>query len=168
MKGGQELYSWFGFFQAVYPDVYTAAITGPTLDMRDYAAINFLVNINSFASAGDNGTNCFKFCLQHGTASAAGVDQWSLVPGSQLIGSVYGGYASTAETGVFAILESKTDLGGTTGASGCGTYIVGYKKDTTHRYIRIFVSISGNASAAWMGAEAMFGSPNNWPVNSPV
>jgi hypothetical protein len=163
---GKELFSHFGYFQAIYPDVYTAAITGLTIDMRGYEAALFVVNINSYASAGaDAATNQWIFTLQHASASTAGADTWSLVPNSQLIHSVAGGYGSTASTGLFFTLDSKTDLGGTTGASGNGILFVGYKGDTNHRYVRLYVSVLSVPSAAWMAGTCILGSPANWPVN---
>lgn len=166
---GKEIYSSFGFFQAIYPDVYSAAITGLTIDMQGYEEVVFAVNINSYASAGaDAATNMWIFELQHASASAAGADTWSLVPGSQIIHSVYGGYDSTASTGMFFSLQSKTDLGGTTGASGNGILFVGYKMDPNHRYVRLYVSVLSVPSAAWMAATAILGNASTWPVNTAI
>lgn len=163
-----ELYSSFGFFNAFYADVYTAAAEGLTIDLLNANAVTFAIAINSFASAGDNGTNAFCFLLQHGLASADGVSAWSNVPLSQIIHSVEGGYDSTASDGRFYVMGSKTDLGGTTGASGNGIIFAGYKKDVLHRYVRVYLSISGNASAAWMAGVAFTGNVSDWPVNTPV
>ena len=166
---GKELYSHFGYFQALNPEVSAAAVAGITIDMLGYEAVQFVVNVNSYASAGaDAATNAWKFMLQHGIASAAGVAGWSLVPESQLIHSYFGGYDSTAETGIFFSMQSKTDLGGDTGASGCGILIVGYKQDVEHRYVRLYISVLSVPSAMFVGATAILGSPSNWPVNESV
>jgi hypothetical protein len=45
---------------------------------------------------------------------------------------------------------------------------VGYKKDVLHRYVRFYLSISGNPSTCWIGATAVTGYPNHWPVNESV
>lgn len=171
MSSGKENFSSFGYFNAFAADLYgeAAVITGNTIDMRGYEAVFFAVAINSFASAGDNGANntgCFL--LQHASISALGVDTWSLVPNSQLIHSVAGGYDSTASTGRFFELLSKTQLGGLTGVSGNGIIFVGYKCDASHRYVRLYMSVSGAVSTFWAGGVAILGSPANWPVNDPV
>jgi hypothetical protein len=137
--------------------------------MLGYEEIQFVVNVNSYASAGaDAATNTWKFILEHGIATTAGVGGWSLVPESQIIHSVLGGYGSTAETGIFFSMQSKTQLGGTTGASGNGIIIVGYKPDTTHRYIRLYVSVLSVPSAMWCAGTAILGNKSSWPVNDAI
>ena len=162
MAGGKELYSSFGFYTAIAADIYTAAVSGQTLDMTGFEAIQFVVNYASHASGGAPGNNIFRFYIEHGLASAAGVSAWSLVPGSQYIHSVYGGY-SAADSGYTAgmlIISGQ--------ALGSYVQFMGYKKDNLHRYIRLGMSISGVPSAMWAGGIAIFGTPANWPVNVPV
>lgn len=159
---GRDGYSNFGFYNAFPADVPAAAAAGRTIDMRSFDTMTMVVNAHSLGSAGALGATAWKLVLQQGLASAAGVSAWSNVPLSQIIHSVEGGYGSTAEDGVFQILDSNTD------AVSNITYAVGYKKDTAHRYIRLYLSVSGAASAMWLGAIAIAGLPGEWPVNEPV
>lgn len=169
MGSFNEMYSNFGFFQALCADVYSAAATGDTLDLRGYGTVAIGVLINSYASAGaDAATNNWIFTLQHGLPSALGVSAWSLVPLSQIIHSVEGGYASTASDGVFQLIGSRSDAVFADAAGGSGFFFVGYKQDTTHRYLRLYVSVLSVPSAAWMGAFAVVGNAGIWPVNDPI
>ena len=179
MSGGKDFYSSFGFFQAINPDITTDTnvVTGNPIDVRNYGGCTLVITINSFASAGDNGTNAAWFVLQYGYSNPA-VITWSNVHNSLIIHDVYGGYDSTASTGRFFNLESKTSLLGSdnvtaSATGGYGRLIVGYKKpvgnnNSTHRWVRVFMSLSGNASTMWLAAVAVCGSPNNWAVNSPI
>jgi hypothetical protein len=166
----RDNYSNLGFFNAfpVGPTGSVAAATnGNTIDLRGYDGATMIVTFTSINSGGAGGAGDYIiFVLQHGTASAAGVDQWSVVPGSLLIHSVYGGYDSTSETGIFLSLASASEISGSTQAST--VLYVGYKGDTTHRYLRLKISNVGNASALDMGAICILGRPADWPVNSPV
>ena len=134
MSGGKDFYSSFGFFQAINPDITTDTnvVTGNPIDTRGYDGATFIVAINSFASAGDNGANAAWFVLQQGYSNPA-VITWSNVHNSQLIHGSYGGYDSTASTGRFFCLGSKTDLLGSdnvtaSATGGYGRIMVGYKK----------------------------------------
>lgn len=159
--GIKENYSDFKFYDAMSSDLTTAARTGESIDLRGYRAATLIVNGFSCDSGLVNSVaDCYKYILQHGLASAAGVSTWSNVPGSQLIHSVYGGYDSTAETGLFAY-----GFASTMGISNTPLLQeVGYKMDTKHRYLRFFLSISGNPSAAYLGAVMMLGRAGDWPV----
>jgi hypothetical protein len=165
----KENYSGFGYFNAFAAGVTSSAAgaqNGLTIDLQGYEAVTFALNICSYASGGANGAGDYVvFMLQHGLASALGVSAWSLVPNSQLIHSVVGGYGSTAETGEFLSLASASEIA-TSGNSA--VYFVGYKKDADHRYIRLKYSNVGAASAMNMAALAVVGSPANWPVNEAV
>lgn len=166
MSHFNEMFSSFGFFEALAADVYSAAATGDTIDLREYGTVGIAVLINSYASAGaDAATNNWIFTLQHGLPSALGVSAWSLVPLSQILHSVEGGYGSTASDGVFQLIGSVSDTVFADAAGGSGFFFVGYKKDTLHRYLRLYVSVLSVPSAAWMGAVAICGNPSNWPVN---
>lgn len=137
---------------------------GNTIDLRGYNAVTIAMNIHSIASAGDMGAaDKILFILQHGLASAAGVSAWSNIPNSQLIHSVYGGYDSTGETGVFASIQSATDV-----TAVSEVFKVGYKGDTTHRYLRVVVRNSDAASAAWAAGIAILSEPDTWAVNESV
>ncbi|MFA5397563.1 MAG: hypothetical protein WC346_16250 [Methanogenium sp.] len=162
---GRDIYSNFGWLVALPSGVRSAAVAGETIDVQAFDAVTFIVNGTSCDSAAANSAaDCFKLTLQHGLASAAGVSAWSVVPGSQLIHSVYGGYTSTGETGLFAYGFQSTMNSGAT----MRPQVVGYKKDVLHRYVRFYLSISGNPSTCWIGAAAVTGYPNHWPVNESV
>jgi len=161
----RDLYSNFGWLTALGSELRSAAVAGETIDLQAYDAVTFIINGASCDSgAANSAADCFKYVLQHGLATAAGVAGWSVVPGSQLIHSVYGGYDSTGETGVFAYGFQSTMNSGAT----MRPQFVGYKKDVTHRYVRFYLSISGNPSTCWIGANAVVGYPNHWPVNESV
>lgn len=154
----RENYSNFSFYNAL-PSASSVvpATAGLTVDMQGYGAVTMIVNVGliRFQSA-----SALHLRLQHGTASAAGVDQWSNVPASLLIHSVAGGYGSTAETGIFQSFLS-TEMGST-------TYAVGYKGDNLHRYIRIYISGDAGLGSMVAGAVALLGEPSNWPINDAV
>ena len=166
----RDLYSNLAFYNAFIPGpsaVAAGATEGNTIDMRGFNAAAMAIALTSFCSGGANGAGDYIiFCLQHGTASAAGVDQWSLVPESQLIHSVMGGYDSTAETGLIMSITSASEITGSTQASI--VLRVGYKGDGTHRYLRLHYSNVGNASGCYVGAICVLGLPADWPINSPV
>jgi hypothetical protein len=166
--GNRENYSNFAYYHAWAPDVTTDAAGsagGQTIDMRGYDTVTLAIMIKSYASLGNGAGDYVVFQLMHGLASAAGVSAWSLVPLSQIIHSVVGGYDSAASTGEFLSIASASDIA----ASGnSATYIVGYKKDNKHRYLRLNISNVGAASAMWLAAIAVLGEPANWPVNEPV
>lgn len=166
---GRDGYSNFGFFQAFAPRATTSAAgaeNGDTLDLQGYETATIVLNILSYCSGGANGAGDYIiFYLQHGLASAAGVSAWSTVPNSQIIHSVAGGYDSTAETGWVASYMSASEIAA---SANSVTEIVGYKKDTLHRYLRIKMSNVGAASAAFAGAIAILGRPGDWPINEPV
>jgi len=155
----RDLYSNFGFFEALTSPVAAVVVstTGNTIDLLGYGGAVMIVTVGDirFQSA-----SALHLRLQHGTASAAGVDQWSNVPASLFIHSAAGGYDSTAETGVWQSFLS-TEM-------GSNVYAVGYKGDQTHRYLRLYVS--GDAGVGSMRAAAccLLGLPSEWPVNDPV
>lgn len=180
MGGNREHFTDFGFFTAWKSDLISDAQgdqNGEEIDLLGYDTATILFNIYSLASAGAQGAgDKILVLLQHGLASttpADGASAYSLVPGSQIIGTVYGGYASTASTGIIGSWTSKTELVTvstyTTLANASGAVIaVGYKKDTTHRFLRIVVRNSDAASAAWGCGIAILGEAGDWPVNTPI
>jgi len=163
----RENYSSFKYFDAWTADLISDAQgdqAGNTIDMRGYNAVTVAFNVASLASAGAMGANdLILVILQHGLASAAGVSAWSIIPNSQLINSVYGGYDSTGETGIFASLASTTDV-----TAHSEIFFTGYKKDTLHRYLRILVRNSDAASAGWAAGVAILGEPDTWAVNESI
>ena len=160
---GKEVYSNFGFFNALQnQSVGDALITGESIDIQSYEAVTFIVNVG--ATTGATATFAatdHEFQLQHGLASAAGVSTWSVVPyGSQLIHSVVS-QGQTLTSGVWQLIASYTQAS--------TVYAVGYKKDKDHRYVRLMVSASGAPSIfSALGAIAICGFPNNWPINTPA
>jgi hypothetical protein len=180
MGGNRDKFSDFGFFTAWKSDLISSAQgdqNGEEIDLIGYDAATILFNIYSMASGGAQGAgDKILVLLEHGLASAVpadGASAYSLVPGSQIIGIVYGGYDSTGSTGIIGSWMSKTELVTVstydTLANASGALVaVGYKKDHTHRFLRLVVRNSDAASAAWACGIAILGDPNNWPVNTPV
>jgi len=178
--GNREHFTDFGFFNAWKPDVMSDAQgdqNGTEIDMIGYDTATVIFAMASYASAGaQGGADITRILLQHGLASttpADGASAYSLVPGSQIIGIVYGGYDSTASTGIIGSWMSKTELVTvstyTTLANASGAIIaIGYKKDNLHRFLRIVVRNSDAASAAWGCGIVLLGEPANWAVNTPI
>ena len=154
----RDIVSSLGFFQAFDADVATAAAAGETIDLRGYNVAVITANVHGLASAGSMAATAWKFVLQHGLASDAGVSAWSNVAASLMLHSVYGlnGATSTASDGVWEYLDSATES---------GTFFVGYRGDTEHRYLRLYLSASGAASTMGFGAQAVLGLKHQWPVN---
>ncbi len=161
-----DTYSNLKYFQAFDADITgdaQADENGNTIDMRGFHAITVTMNAFSLASAGDMGAaDIVFFLLQHGLASAAGVSTWSDVPESQLIHSVFGGLGSTAETGIFASIQSNAEV-----TAISGMYKVGYRQDADHRFLRVVVRNSDAASAMNLSGTAI-AMPDTWPVNEPI
>lgn len=185
MGGNREHMTDFGFFTAWKADLISDAQgdqNGIEIDTLGYDTVTVVFNLYSLASAGAMGAgDKILLLLQHGLASAVGTEgasAYSLVPGSQIImvsGSGYGGYDSTASTGILMSIMSKTEL--VTAGSAYGTpinnasgilVVAGYKKDHSHRFLRLVVRNSDAASAAWGCGVVLLGEPNNWPVNEPT
>lgn len=169
MGGNRDNYSNFAYYNAWGADYVTDAAGsagGLTIDMLGFDTVTLALNVCSYCSGGANGAGDYiVFQLMHGLASAAGVSTWSLVPLSQIIHSVEGGYNSTASDGEFLSLASASEIA----ASGnSAVYIVGYKKDVLHRYLRLNISNVGAASALNLAAVAILGLPGDWAVNTPV
>jgi hypothetical protein len=167
MGSFRDGYSNFGFYTAMSARVTSSAAgaaNGATIDRQGFETVTFLVNCASYCSGGANGAgDQVELIIQHGLASAAGVSAWSNVPLSLIIHSVEGGYASTAEDGIFQILTSGTSI-----SDSADTYIVGYKGDYNHRYVRFKYSNIGDASSMWLAANCVLGEPANWEVNTPI
>jgi len=169
----KEFYSNFGFFCAFRPNIISDAQGtehGYEMDMQGYKAVTIIGELTSYASAGAQGAaDITTVLLYHGLASAAGVSAWSLVPGSQIIHSVYGGIGSTGETGIIMSIMSKTDLNTDSTVAASGIIVMaGYKMDTTHRYLRVDVRNSDAASAGYFAAFAIMEPSGDWPINEAV
>jgi hypothetical protein len=160
MKGNIfDLYSSLGFFNALESKSAGGCVPGTAgtdIDLQGYDGCVFVVNVGAinFAAA-----SALHMCLQHAKVSTAGgAGTYSMVPGSLLIHSVYGGYDSTAETGIFHSM---------TVGSTSTVYAVGYKGLDDYRYVRVYISGDGGTGSMQAGAIALLGA-HNWPVNTPV
>lgn len=166
----KDQFSSFGFYNAIPTGTTGAAAgatNGNTIDLRGFNAATLIGTLTSINAGGAGGAGDYWILvIQHGLASAAGVSAWSNVPGSMLVHSVFGGYDSTAETGVFLSLTSASEITGSTQASY--VFAIGYKGDAAHRYIRFKMSNVGDASALEIGANWILGQPGDWSINTPV
>jgi hypothetical protein len=160
MSVKRDLFSHLGFFRALYPGTQAAAAAGETIDLRDFDAATIAFDCYTLTSA-LSATLGYYGVLQHGLASAAGVSAWSNVPASLFLHSVYGAMDSTSETGRFKVMESQTDSGIT---------FIGYKGDHKHRYLRVYLSLSGTpvSNGCQVGAVAILGDAHLWPVNTAI
>jgi len=164
----KDLYSGLGFFQAIPPKLYTTwNIEGLAIDTEGYEGVTFVVNIGSVGSAGDLGATSFlQLQIEHAlgstydTAASASAGTWSEAYPSQLIHSVLGmaGAYSTLDSGIFQSIVDST-YGGT-------VYACGYKGP--RRFVRVNVSGEDGASDVELGAIAILGMPDSWPVNAAV
>lgn len=160
---GKDIYSNFGYYQVLAPQDLTgaAAFTGDDIDIQDFEAVMFVVNVGAITSAGAiAATDAHQFIIQHGLASADGVSTYSdVVYGSQLLHSVVSG-AQTLTSGIWQSVGSYT--------AASTVYAIGYKKDHDHRYVRLVFSYISTPSVMSVGAIAICGWPNNWPINDAV
>lgn len=162
MMGGKDIYSNFGYYDAVHMQTAgTAAINGTTIDLQQFNACTFVIKLGSIATGGIPAASYHNIMIQHGLASAAGVSAWSdVVYGSQLLHSIVS-TSHTLTSGVWQSITSYTD--------GSQVYILGYKKDSEHRYVRIKLSATGAPSViSQVAAIAVCGFPANWPINAPL
>ena len=153
----RDLISHLKFYQALEPRAVDATENGDTIDLLGYDACTFMVNIGSFAANVDAGSY-YIIGLQHGTASAAGVDAWTDVGAQNVLHSVIGsgGATSTITSGIWLTINS---------ASMSGTVQqIGYLGDTTHRYVRLVLSIVLTPTSTLIGAVCVLGKPSVWPV----
>jgi hypothetical protein len=165
MGGNRSDYSNFGFFDAIAMPTalgIVAETNGRTIDLQGYDTATLIVHAG-LQSTGSTGTSDFRLVLQHAYSNAAGALTWSLVPGSLLINSVFGGYGSTASTGLFDYITQSM-----CNASDNKIGAVGYKKNPTYRWIRLVVSITGTPSITPVQGTWLLGKPGDWPVNTPI
>lgn len=155
-------YSEFKFLQALEPQDVAAggATNGITIDRRGYGTLTFIVNVGDYDGNGAfSADNRFQLKLEHGTASALGVDTWSECYPSQMLHSVVGmgGAYSTLNSGIWQSITS---------ANVSNVYTVGYIGQ--RRYVRIAISEVGAPSTISFAAVAMLGKPEIWPVQDPI
>lgn len=168
MGSRSESYSNFRFYDCFTADVTgdaAGAENGNTIDLQGYDTATIVLNMASLASGGAmNAADYWLVILQHGLDDgASGVSTWSTVDMSQVIHSVEGGYDSTATDGVVLSIGSNTDL---TAISNIAK--IGYKKDATHRFLRVKISNIDGASAMWIAGVAILGLAGEWPINQSV
>ena len=153
-------YSNFLFFQALDPQVSTiAALNGYAVDIKGYDTATIVVTVGEHTGGGaDSATSRHQLKLEHYNSDAAA---WSEVYPSQLIHSVIGmaGAYSALNSGIWQSLASTTSF-------ASQTYAVGYIGP--HRTIRLAVSQFGAPSLLSIGAIAVLGLPDHWPVSEPV
>lgn len=159
-------YSNFSFYTAFAPDVTSGtagATNGRSIDLQGYDTATIVVIVQSACSGGAAAAADFlQLMLQHGLDDGSGAaSAWSNVPHSQMIHSVIGvnGAYSVLSDGIFQSIASSTD------ALSTITYAVGYKGDAKHRHLRFKISNIDNMSAMWLGALAILGKNDTWPVN---
>jgi len=153
-------YSNFKFFQTIAPFITTdpPAHAGIAVDGKGYDTVTHIVNVGDLASAGAMAADDFhQLKLEHYN-SVAGA--WSECYPSQMIHSVIGmvGAYSALNSGIFQSIASSTD--------GSTTYYVGYKGP--HRLTRVYISGENTPSTMQIGATAVLGLPDDWPVTVPV
>jgi len=152
-------YSNFKFFACIVPqDTTVGAISGAAVDIKGFDTATIVVNVGTQAGAADSATSRHQLKLEHYNSTAGA---WSECYPSQMIHSTVGmaGAYSALASGAFASIYSATSYGST-------TYAVGYKGP--HRTIRVVISQVGAPSLYSMGAIAVLGLPNDWPVMEPV
>jgi hypothetical protein len=164
----KDIYSGLGFFQAIVPQLYTTwNIVGKAIDTRGYEGCVFVVNVGAVGSAGNLGATSFlQIQIEHAlastydTAASASAGTWSEVYPSQMIHSVLGmaGAYSTLDSGIYQSIASSTD--------GLTVYACGYKGP--RRFVRVNVSGEDGPSDVELGAIAIVGLPDSWPVNAAV
>ena len=154
----RDTYSNFKFFQALETQNYApaAVLSGAQIDLQGYEAATIVFTIGANASVST--ASYIDLILQHGPReSDAGASDWSYVPASQMIHSVYNRDSTTSTGLVKRIGDSSL---------GSATYIVGYIGEA--RYLRVQVSATAAEESGLVGCVAILGYPNNWPVNDPA
>jgi len=163
--GKRDGISGLSFLQALDPfnRATGAAYNGDTIDMQGYNQVAFIVQVGS-ALAGSLAAwtgDWWNIIIEHGTASAAGVDQWSIVTAVNVLDSVIGSggaYSATTSGIVYSIASTELNT----------VKVVGYLGDASHRYVRLRLSETGAASVTFIGAVAVLGRGGQWPVIEPV
>ena len=149
----REQYTAFKFFQAIPPQIADATVNGATVDLRGFEACTFLLNLGAVSSI--TSASYWAFRMQHGSASDLGFDgTWSDVDLSHVVMS-----ASAALTsGIVFSVWSDTNF-------ESNAFPVGYVGP--RRYVRVVCEEKANLSTAAIGAIALLGYPEQWPVNTP-
>lgn len=154
----RDTYSNFSYVIALETQNYTpaAVLSGAQIDTQGFEAVTFVFTIGNHASVST--ASYIDLILQHGpTESALGASNWSDVPASQMIHSVYA-KTSTTSTG---LVKRLNDSG-----TGSTTYVVGYQGSA--RYLRVQVSANAATESGLVACTAILGYPANWPVNNPA
>ena len=164
----RDLYSNFGFLQALPPLIYHSGtfpaggeISGPSIDCRGYDGLTFVIE------AGDvdvsQATSLVVIRMLHAEDSGVGPSTYLDVSATDIIHSAYS-YGDALTSGiVFDFSISGTSVADLESRA----FYVGYRG--TERYVKLMVESHGTADAGstYLGATAILGYPNNWPVTEP-
>ena len=162
-------YSNFGFYQALSPNVYSqgtmpvaGVITGPDIDTQGFQTVTFVINTGDVDVS--QATSCVAIRMQHTDASALGLgpSTYADVSSTDVIGSGISDGAAMTSGILFTLSISGTSVADYESM----VWNFGYKGDK--RYVRLVAESHGTADAgsAYIGAVAMLGYPNTWPVNA--
>jgi len=150
------------FLQALAPFNYptSTAHSGVSIDLRGYNECTFVVQIGSGlgGSAVAWTAQYWNIVMEHGLDDGAGApSSWSIVGLQNVLHSVMGsgGTISAITSGIVMTMAS-TELD--------TVKVVGYRGDTTHRWVRVRLSETGDASVTFFNVTAVLGRPSQWPV----
>ncbi len=162
------MYSNFGFFQALPPQVYNSTtmpaggeISGPSIDTQGYEGLVFAIEVGDVDVS--QATSKPVIRMMHAEDSGVGPSTYLNVSAEDIIHSAYS-FGDALTSGIFLNISvsgtSVTDWEST-------VYYVGYIGK--ERYVKLFVESAGTADigSTFIGATAILGYPNNWPVTEP-
>lgn len=167
----RDNYSNFGWYQAIAPAVYDAAkmpvagvVNGPCIDTQGFQALTFIINTGDVDVS--QATSLVVIRMQHTSASALGLgpSTYADVSSTDVIGSgISDGAALTS-----GIIVNLSVSGTSVADMESMVWAYGYKGSL--RYVRLVVESHGTADAgsAFVGAVAVCGYPEHWPVNAPA
>lgn len=164
----RDMFSNFGFFQALPPQVYDNAtmpaggeISGPSIDTQGYEGLVFAIEVGDVDVSGATSKPVIR--IMHAEDSGVGPSTYLNVSAEDIIHSAYS-FGDALTSGIvfnFSISgTSVADLEST-------VYYVGYIG--TQRYVKLFVESAGTADvgSTYIGATAILGYPAQWPVTEP-
>lgn len=172
----RDNYSNFGWYQAIAPAVYDAAkmpvagvVTGPDIDTQGFQALTFIINTGDVDVSGGTGaaaTSTVYVRMQHTSASALGLGPSTYVDVSST--DVIGSGISDGAALTSGILVNLSISGTSVADYESMVWTFGYKGSL--RYVRLVVESAGtvNTGSAYIGAVAVCGYPEHWPVNAPA
>jgi hypothetical protein len=164
----RDIYSNFRFLQALPPLIYHSGtfpaggeISGPSIDTQGFEGLTFAIETGDVDVS--QATSLVVIRMMHAEDSGVGPSTYINVSAEDIIHSAYS-FGDALTSGIvfdFSISgTSVADLEST-------TFYVGYIG--TQRYVKLFVESHGTADAGstYIGATAILGYPNNWPVTEP-